>query len=233
MKVYPAMPEEDFAGLIASLQRHGQPELLIDEYLRTHDPSISQRGLMAAQVASIRPKILLGKRIAALFKVRDDLMRYGKIVLRDGTPEEIAAVRKGEAALSTVWRSIERTGQGDARPLQSRAEGKRIHRESMQRQAQVWHNLRDGLENLGSLPRPADVLPLALKFNRMTQGAVERRLVSVVNWLTEFCDAWHAASEQDRAREGHAGNGADTPGTQQDEPADQRFACEADRPTDH
>jgi hypothetical protein len=57
----------------------------------------------------------------------------------------------------------------------------------------VWRHLRDGLDSLGNLPLPHDVVAVAHQIeNRSNGAAVEERLDRTIEWLTAFREAWRA-----------------------------------------
>jgi hypothetical protein len=57
----------------------------------------------------------------------------------------------------------------------------------------VWHHLREGLESLGNLPLPDDVVAVANQLEKQSDGAiVEERLDRTIEWLTAFREAWRA-----------------------------------------
>jgi len=57
----------------------------------------------------------------------------------------------------------------------------------------IWHHLRDGLDSLGNMPLPDDVVTLARQFDKQNNGAViEARLDRTIEWLTEFRERWRS-----------------------------------------
>jgi len=78
-------------------------------------------------------------------------------------------------------------------------------RETRQLQAEIWRQLREGLELLGHLPMPSEVA----RFMRGKDGGiVDRRLDRTIKWLEEFRHAWNASSNG-RSGEGAAADGGD------------------------
>jgi hypothetical protein len=76
--------------------------------------------------------------------------------------------------------------------LKPKAKAKRS-RAIPQTRTTVWHHLRDGLESLGNLPLPDDVLAVANQLEKPSDGAiVEERLDRTIEWLTAFREAWRA-----------------------------------------
>jgi hypothetical protein len=64
-------------------------------------------------------------------------------------------------------------------------------RASSQTRAAVWNHLRDGLDSLGNMPLPDDVVTVARHFDTQSNGAaIEARLDRTIEWLTEFRQAW-------------------------------------------
>ena len=112
-----------------------------------------------------------------------------------GTPEEISAVEKGEAAVGTLGRQI-RDGmprhiraKNHAAPLsQSGKNPERIQRQQLN--AEIQGRVRDVLVNLTSLPLPTEVAAI-IRGNNLSADFVDARLEKSLHWLTEFSNAWH------------------------------------------
>lgn len=109
------------------------------------------------------------------------------LILKWGSPEEIADVTEGRKGMDSMVNSIRlRTT-----PAERRA-GRRMPRQEMDRaalDAHVWHKLRSGLEAIATLPQPQDVVDICHR-NMMRGEAVDRMLIQAFAWLTEFSDAW-------------------------------------------
>jgi hypothetical protein len=66
-------------------------------------------------------------------------------------------------------------------------------RTSSQTRAAVWNHLRDGLDSLGNMPLPDDVVTVAHHFDKQINGAaIDARLDRTIEWLTEFRQAWRS-----------------------------------------
>ena len=66
-------------------------------------------------------------------------------------------------------------------------------RTSPQTRATVWNHLRDGLESIGNMPLPDDVVTVVRQFDKQSNGAaIEARLDRTIEWLTEFRQAWRS-----------------------------------------
>jgi hypothetical protein len=78
----------------------------------------------------------------------------------------------------------------ELRLLKSKPKGSRSQ---PQTRATVWNHLRDGLESLGKMPLPDDVVTVARQFDKHTnRAAIESRLDRTIEWLTEFRQAWRS-----------------------------------------
>jgi len=69
-------------------------------------------------------------------------------------------------------------------------------RTSPQTRAAVWSHLRDGLDCLGNLPLPDDVVTVARQFDKQSHSAaIEARLDRTIEWLTAFRQAWRSRQD--------------------------------------
>lgn len=115
-------------------------------------------------------------------------------VLHEGTPEEIKAIRNGEAAVHTIAKQIrkgdspeKRKAKRDAPLSQSGRNPERIQRAQME--ADIWAHVDGALSALTSLPLPADVAAVINK-NPNRSRVVESRLIRSLQWLKDFDNVW-------------------------------------------
>ncbi|WP_199201636.1 hypothetical protein [Mesorhizobium sp. L-2-11] len=112
-------------------------------------------------------------------------------VVRATVDEALAAGK--EPTKAKVRQAVEAVapprGQAKAKPAPTNGNAERIE---MQRvKAQIWRDLRTGLEALASLPAAADVADIVAGTNQ-ARPIVERRLPQALAFLKEFSDAWNA-----------------------------------------
>ena len=120
---------------------------------------------------------------AKLGTVQEALM-----VLRLGTAEQIEAARSGSVAMRPIVDVLRQQAKGDSTPVRPQAFSKDTE-ERRGAEARVWQHLSVALEELTSLPNPADVVAIVRK-HRMRVDATNRKLIDALNWITEFSDAW-------------------------------------------
>jgi ParB-like nuclease domain len=121
-----------------------------------------------------------------LLNVAKETVSDARRVLTEGTPEEVAAVDRGEAAVSTLAKQIRNNI-----PAPERQPRKKNDNAKRNAQAEIWHHLRDALDYLTSLPLPIDVVAIANTQDKKTKGAaIDKRITPAMEWLTEFHDAW-------------------------------------------
>lgn len=154
--------------------------------------------LRKSQEVEISTSTIPVQRAADLMNVSRDSVFYAKKVLHEGTAEEIAAVRDGKAAASTIAKQIkadvpaqERHLGGRQSPVVQKANVNRS--EKLRMKGQTWAHLRDALNNFSSLPRPIDVIPIARSHDRT--GLVDAKLFSTLQWLKDFAHEWSKRSE--------------------------------------
>jgi len=164
-----------------------------------------QRGMVAAKIATLKRGYIASQRsdgaiapsqteAATLLNVSRETVKRARIVINEGTPEEIAAVEAGEASVSTIARDIrakvpvskriaKRNGKlSDAGKNPERIENQRVN-------AEVWKRLRGALDDLTSLPLPADVAELVSAQVKRTD-LVNAKLPSALKWIEDFSNAW-------------------------------------------
>lgn len=162
--------------------------------------TISQRALIAAEFAKlehgwnrfsnveveISTSSLRAEEAAEIMGVDRATVFSAKTVLRDGTSEEVESVRSGKAAVSTVAKTIRKRMTPE-----KKSELQKTHSHSQQMRADIWRRFRDALENLNSLPLPAEVVLIARSIDKKAKGAaVQKRLPAAIEWLREFDDVW-------------------------------------------
>jgi ParB-like chromosome segregation protein Spo0J len=190
----------------------GSPEaFVISMNLHRRHLNESQRAMIAARLATrpvgrptrhenengeispISPGALTAAQSAALLNVNRHTVQSAKKVLAEGTAEEIAAIERGDAAVSTVANQIRKGESREARtkkrdtPMALAGKNpERIQRQQMH--AEVWGRVKEALIQLTSLPLPSDVASIARSHDRT--GLVDARLTKASAWLKEFEHAW-------------------------------------------
>jgi hypothetical protein len=115
-----------------------------------------------------------------------------------GTPELVAAVERGEVAVSRAAAKVagraqtrkkpKATKPGTAVPLAQQGKNpERIQR--MQLHAQIFGHVRDALMHLTSLPLPRDAVAICRQNPKMLL-VVQERVARARAWLTEFELEW-------------------------------------------
>lgn len=212
---YRACNEAAVAPRFVEWDGEGSAEaFVVSKNLHRRHLNESQRGLIAAKLSTLsrgqagngRPCGKVGVEIststaaqaAELLNVSRDTVVDAKRVLTEGTPDEIIAVERGEAAVSTIADQIR-----GKRPSQDRAKRRDVplskagkNPERIQRQqmnAEIWGRIRDALTHLSSLPKPQDAADIARKFDKTS--LVDARLETATLWLMEFVDAWNSRTQ--------------------------------------
>lgn len=182
-------------------------EYVVSKNLHRRHLNESQRAMIAAKLPSlskgdvatqlggveISTPLFTGKQAAQMLNVDRSTVQYAKVVQREGTEDEVRAVERGEAAVSTIARQImakrppeERKKLRDEPLSQSGRNPERIQRQQIN--AEIWGRIRDALTHLTSLPQASDVAAIA-RANDKT-GLVEARLQSAIQWLGDFHNEW-------------------------------------------
>ena len=170
----------------------------------------SQRALIAAELANLRvgnpygasrdedgqfapidEKTTIGvsqTAAADILNVDRSTVVAAKMLLREGTPEQIQAVRSGHAAVSTFAKQARAT-RSEADKTQRQTTNKEAHSERMQMQSQLYNSTRDALNALSGLPHPAEVVRI-IKQKKQLASKIDSKLPQALKWLQEFSDAW-------------------------------------------
>lgn len=207
----------------------GDPiEYVVSKNLHRRHLNASQRATIAARLATlprgsnrftnIDVRIPTTTKAAQILNVSRDIVQQAKLVLKSGTPEEIASVESGEAAVTTVANQI-RAGQSPTQRKKSRDEDlsktgrnpERIQRQQLN--AEVWGRVRDALIHLTSLPLVTDVVAIARAHDKT--GLVDQRIGQSLEWLKEFQHEW-CNRDQAKAEDRPIGNRDADPGVEID-----------------
>lgn len=188
----------------------GTPQTyVVSKNLHRRHLNESQRAIIAARLApnpwgtNQHSGITTSSRAEAaeLMNVHPTTVSEAKKVLAEGTPEEIAAIENGVAAVTTTARQIRAkcspAGREKKRKQSLSQAGRnpeRIQRQQMN--AEIWGRVRDALTHLTSLPLPADVVAI-VKANDRT-GLIDARLSQSLQWLKDFEHEW-SNRDQDAA----------------------------------
>lgn len=114
------------------------------------------------------------------------------MVLKLGTPEEIADVEKHRAGLGQMVDRIMARTSPEQRKAAARPPvfGPEVQA-GREFDAEMWGRLRDALDALTALPAPTDVVTIVKK-NVMRTELVSRKALTAQTWLEEFVNAWTA-----------------------------------------
>lgn len=188
---------------------------VLDKNLHRRHLNETQRGYIGANIATARQgenfkknkgaqevKILTTsptvEDAARMLNVSRGTILAAKFVMREGTPDEVAALKNGTAAANTIARQIRRGVPAAKRDLGGRnspavqaSKQQRIEKQRMK--AQLWAQIRDGLTLISGLPRPADAVKIARGHDRA--GLVDAKLFQSLNWLKEFAHEWSKRNE--------------------------------------
>lgn len=188
---------------------NGKPPeaFVISMNLHRRHLSESQRGVIAAKMATLNhgqhltnspdTEIYVSEmsqpQAAEMLNVSVATLQNAKTVLNHGTPEEIAAVERGDKTVGPLSKTI-RARRPPKKPRKKKLseEGKnpeRIQRQKMH--ADIWEALGGALDALTSLPLPSDVVAIIRK-NPNRQKNVDAKLSRALNWIQEFENVYRA-----------------------------------------
>lgn len=170
----------------------------------------SQLGLIGARMATLkrggdRSNVAIGtlplsaEQIAKTLGISRHTIQRGKVVLAEGSPEEIKAVEQGNASVGTLFDKIKNRRPHDRRNSQkgqsvARTAAVNDHINTQRRNAQIWRGLSDALIALTSLPKPIDVVRVA-RGNVKQVNVVDERLFKSLQWLKDFSHEWSKRNE--------------------------------------
>ena len=117
------------------------------------------------------------------------LVKCAALVLRYGSPEEIATADSGDVSLVQLAKSVRSRLPPEARPRRRQgAYGSEV-KEARKLDIQLWERLNTAFDLIAALPRPEDVIRSVRKHHRRVVE-VERKLATAYTWIEEFSDAW-------------------------------------------
>jgi hypothetical protein len=162
----------------------------------------SQRALIAAELSNmtrgnpdwsspIVEKTTIGApqgKLAETMNVNRSTVNSGKLLLKEGTPDQIKAVRAGKASVTMIAREI-RANRSEAEKAEKQTENVKSHTERMQMQSEIYNSVRDGLEALCGQPKAADVVKI-IRGRKQLEKVIGPKIQPALNWLKEFADAW-------------------------------------------
>ena len=111
---------------------------------------------------------------------------YALLVLRHGTPEEIAAAEQGLVPLRETRDAIfKRVPAAELMTKRKPAALGRNIKNARELDSEVWQKLREGLLAINSLPIPKDTAAIVRR-NPQRIELVNRQLLAAVTWIKEF-----------------------------------------------
>lgn len=161
----------------------------------------SQRGLIAARLATLRQGETLAKKkknddaerpasamavsqVAAIFHINRDTVSLARKVLAQGRPEQITAIENGTATVFGLGHLMRQESKRKAK-IKLSTVGKNPERIERQRfNTAIWKQVRTAVLMLAGLPDAKDVAEIAAKFDRA--GVVKSKIADARRWLEEF-----------------------------------------------
>jgi hypothetical protein len=203
--------------------------LLLQNNVNKLATSVVARALIAEKAVSL-PRTLKLPMDAVIYSIEQATEAVGvsrytitalRVVLRHGTPQEIAAMTAGQVGIDPLSRVIrQRVGpSGNKRGKQPKlmeVGGNRKRHENMKMSAVIWGDLRDAITKLTGLPSPPEVAQLISR-NPPASRALNEKLNRGLEWLKEFANAWDdIQNEKNKARAGddNTGGGGGSSGAQ-------------------
>lgn len=191
---------------------HDPIKFVIDINIRRRHLNESQRGMIAAKLATLQPgqhpkadadqispAPLSSQQAADILNVSRGTVNAARKVLEDGTAEEVRAVQSGKAAVGTIAKQlraeVSEINRKKAREQELRQTGKnpeRIHKAKLD--AKIWEQLSDALNNLSNLPLPSDVAQMVAGQSKR-RLLVDAKVLRSLQWLEEFANVWTGRAE--------------------------------------
>jgi hypothetical protein len=152
-----------------------------------------QRAIRAARLYQTPTGFRIDLEEAAeLFRVSSSTISTAKYLIKHGTPEEIALVEDGKKALVAFTRAIRARNKSKTETVKKIVlpppKRSRNTNTEQRLRAQIWFQLKRGLNELASMPAARDMAILARQMDR--SNFIASKLLTVINWLGEFEDEW-------------------------------------------
>lgn len=169
-----------------------QRAMIATRMAKWQDTDMLKRGSAAATAAAG----ISQTEAAKLLNVSRTAVQGARIILEQGTPEEIAAADGGHLGIRTtadaIRQGITASERAKNRLIPSHKKGDSPKAYEKQRfNADIWGQLRDALTNINGLPAPADVAKIAKQMDR--SNLVDRTLSNAMTWIKDFEDVWTEA----------------------------------------
>lgn len=174
--------------------------------LARRDLSLEQRAMIAARVvntghsyfastwkpgpASLTTYVVTCGAAAKMFGVHRSSVNKAKMVLEKATPEVIAAVEQGKMSINRAYGS---TIPAERRPVPPPKKSDAERAEAQRYKSNIFAHLRTGIDELTSLPQPADVAAIARALDR--SDLISRKLPLALKWLQEFATCLSPSSK--------------------------------------
>jgi len=166
----------------------------VEEYIVTANLprrrlAVSQRAIVAARLVGTNPRLKLDD-IAAMFEIGRATISEARLVIAEGSEEQIAACVAGRLSVNAVARVIRGSrsvgAQSPSRPV---ARSREERAENQRFVAEIWSRVSAALDQLTGLPLPADVAKI-VKVHPQRRRVVDAKLLRALQWLEEFKDAY-------------------------------------------
>ena len=163
---------------------------------------------------------------AKLMGISRDVVKDAKVVLDEGTPEEIQLLESGKSGAKPIADNIrQRIPRDRSKDIIGRPQAKSVvaanRVSTWNAHAKLYANMKEALILLSGLPRPSDMVMIARKVER--GGLIDAKLFLTIQWLKEFSNEWSKRNQTDgngekSAVDGNnpvdAGTGDETTGSQ-------------------
>lgn len=155
---------------------------------RQHEIEGRARAFYGARMA-IKDNISMAEAAKNCGSIRSSVQE-ASMILRHGTPEEIAAVETGTISMRSMRDAILQRTPEEVRKASARPPtfGPEVQ-SGREFDAEVWSKLKEALDALTNLPVPADVVTIVRK-NVQRNEHVGRKLLTAHTWLEDFINAY-------------------------------------------
>lgn len=165
--------------------------------LPRRDLSLEQRAMIAARIVntgssyfahtwkpgpdSLTTFAVTSGAAAKMFDLNRSSVNKAKMILAKATPEVISAVQRGKMS---IYRAYDGTVPAERRRSAPSKQSDDERAEAHRSRSNIYSHLRLGIEELTSLPNPADVAAIARALDR--SDLTSRKVPLALKWLQEF-----------------------------------------------